>query len=120
HPGRGCGPPAADAPAASDRGVHRTRLVLGQAPSQACMPAVPRPDLSPEVARLQAEVTRLLAAHDQLRAERADAIESAHAAWEVASDRPPRPARPADPCADRLLKAPRSGVRPLSGTWEDR
>jgi len=77
-------------------------------------------DLSPEVARLKGEVTRLLAVNDQLQCERDEAIESAHAAWDAASDGPPRPTRPADPSRNRLLKAPRSGVRPLSGTWEDR
>jgi hypothetical protein len=87
------------------------------APPEAGLPqwnaAAPHRALLAENDRLRAEV-------GQLRTDLAAARESAMAAWDVAAGRPPRPAQPADPDRDRLLAAPRSGVRPLSGTWEDR
>jgi hypothetical protein len=71
------------------------------------------PDLSGEVARLEAE-------NHHLRADLEDARESAEAAWNAAADRPPQPARPVPPGAARLLASPRSGVRPLYPEGDDR
>jgi hypothetical protein len=71
------------------------------------------PDLSGEVARLQAD-------NDKLRGDLEDARESAAAAWNAAADRSPQPARPISPRAARLLASPRSGVRSLYPEGDER
>jgi hypothetical protein len=78
--------------------------------------AVSPPLVPPGPAVDVTEAVRLRAENDELRERLADAEESAHAAWDVASDRPP--ASRADrlsPDMDRLLSAPLSGARPLGG-----
>jgi hypothetical protein len=92
-------------------GWHRARLPMRSSSPARQVP--PPPDLSGEVVRLQAEVTRLLAANDQLRAERDDAIEGMHRAWDLASDKPPRPGRESTSSRDQLINTPLSQIHDL-------
>ncbi len=69
--------------------------------------------MSGEVVRLLAVNDQLAAGNYRLRAELADAQESAMAAWDAASDRPARPARKVADGAVDLAGQPFSGVRRL-------
>ncbi len=84
-------------------GWHRARH---QAPRPPARPLPAPPDMSAEVVRLLAVNDQLAADNDRLRGELAEARESAAAAWDAASDRPPRPVSTSTSSRDRLVAEP--------------
>ena len=93
--------------------AHRGRAGLGG--DQAEAPEVT--SMRAQLDQARAENTDLRARVRQLEEDLARAREAAHAAWDASASLPPRPASEDDPGPrmTRLLSAPLSGARPLTG-----
>jgi hypothetical protein len=108
------GPAVTPAPGRAQADAASLRAQLGQARADARQLLT---DCNADLARLRAELDQAGAEIRDLRGQLADATESAHAAWDAASDRTPRrTTKDADEAAnERLAATPMSGVRRLGG-----